>query len=491
MKHTILNLAIPLLFYWNLNAQNYCIPNILHNTYERDVKHLALLRMEQFNAPALNLIDIDQAWQDTIWQGLAAIYYSQSEGRDAVFNQYCIHHNTCTSYDYLRVTNNMYVRLKPDATWYQNWVGGNMITNEGSIDSLLQKYGFESVSIPFPTLGIFRMTTNQFINLKPLADSLALFDGVLYAEPQPCNGGNNRITYQKVNGQVQFRFMTGWDDCLAGCLSWYSWSFLVDAFGGVIYMGASGSPGIPNPSNCNLFVDPPPSIAINGDLQICQGDSTILTASGGVNYAWVTGDSTATINVSPSVTTKYSVTVTSNDGCTDEKSAYVIVRPLPTVTLELPKDTFCINDINIALTGGLPTGGIFSGDGVNNGIFKPTNAGIGTHLVTYTFKNYFGCTNFNTQEVVVLAEGDCISATNTIAKASVQMMPNPSNGNFIILLNNWIEPSNIQLFDTQGRTIYSGKSISNEINIEGLSQGIYWLKVSNDKVAVTGKVIVL
>ena len=45
------------------------------------------------------------------------------------------------------------------------------------------------------------------------------------------------------------------------------------------------------------------------DMQICLGESTVLTASGGLYFTWDTGVETASISVSPDATTVYSVTV--------------------------------------------------------------------------------------------------------------------------------------------------------------------------------------
>lgn len=55
---------------------------------------------------------------------------------------------------------------------------------------------------------------------------------------------------------------------------------------------------------------------ISGNSSACVGQNTTLTATGGGTYLWSTGASTASIVVSPSTTTTYSVTVT-NQGCLD------------------------------------------------------------------------------------------------------------------------------------------------------------------------------
>ncbi len=65
------------------------------------------------------------------------------------------------------------------------------------------------------------------------------------------------------------------------------------------------------------------------DVYICQGDTTVLTASGGTNYVWNTGESTSSITVSPTDTTTYYVTVTNDSGCEGTDSVTVYVLPPP------------------------------------------------------------------------------------------------------------------------------------------------------------------
>lgn len=72
---------------------------------------------------------------------------------------------------------------------------------------------------------------------------------------------------------------------------------------------------------------PNPSIFIaNSDTAVCLGTKVTLTASGGQRYRWSSGDTTTTIQKTPSVSTTYSVTVTGSNGCTatTSKSARVV-----------------------------------------------------------------------------------------------------------------------------------------------------------------------
>jgi len=77
-----------------------------------------------------------------------------------------------------------------------------------------------------------------------------------------------------------------------------------------------------------VYVNPNPIADAGSNVAICEGDSTVLTATGGDTYAWNTGETTQSITVSPTSTTSYTVTVTQN-GCTDSDSVLVLVNPLP------------------------------------------------------------------------------------------------------------------------------------------------------------------
>ncbi|MBQ3595362.1 MAG: Omp28-related outer membrane protein [Bacteroidales bacterium] len=76
--------------------------------------------------------------------------------------------------------------------------------------------------------------------------------------------------------------------------------------------------------NLTLTVHEAPIVDIGGNTTITQGESTTLTANGADSYVWSTGETTATITVSPEETTKYSVVGTTN-GCEAESEITVNV----------------------------------------------------------------------------------------------------------------------------------------------------------------------
>ncbi|MBK8670918.1 MAG: T9SS type A sorting domain-containing protein [Saprospiraceae bacterium] len=95
----------------------------------------------------------------------------------------------------------------------------------------------------------------------------------------------------------------------------------------------SDSNGCSSNSSVTVEVVPLPQASITGNLIICHGGSTSLTASGGTGYLWSNGATTAGIDVSPLINTTYTVTVTNSKGCTATKSVLITVNPLPLVSI--------------------------------------------------------------------------------------------------------------------------------------------------------------
>lgn len=92
-------------------------------------------------------------------------------------------------------------------------------------------------------------------------------------------------------------------------------------------------------ASVEITITPPPTATIKGNLSICVGDATSLTAST-VNLKackWSTGDTTSSISVRPNTTTGYTVTVTNSLGCLAVASQTVVVHPKPIIDLQPTK----------------------------------------------------------------------------------------------------------------------------------------------------------
>ena len=83
-----------------------------------------------------------------------------------------------------------------------------------------------------------------------------------------------------------------------------------------------------------------PEVEVIND-EICIGEDGVITASGGGTYEWPNGETTESITVSPTATTSYIVTVTTENGCESTAEATVTVNPLPNNAIIKHRDITC------------------------------------------------------------------------------------------------------------------------------------------------------
>jgi uncharacterized protein (TIGR02145 family) len=103
-------------------------------------------------------------------------------------------------------------------------------------------------------------------------------------------------------------------------------------------------------------------------------------------------------------TVTYNASPTAN-GCPGTGSPVIVtVDPLPVVTLNACWDVLTTTDAKpFTLKGGIPLGGTYSGPGVSAGMFTPSVAGVGNHVITYAYTNGFGCSGMTNQGISVIA----------------------------------------------------------------------------------------
>ncbi len=112
------------------------------------------------------------------------------------------------------------------------------------------------------------------------------------------------------------------------------------------------------------------------------------------------------------------------------------VFPLPNPTFNDPTDVCIDAGIQTINSGASPTGGVFSGTGVTDNAdgvtydFNPLVAGVGTHVITYTYTDGNGCVNTFTQDIEVFPLPVVTPTSNSpiCDKEHLFLMANPSGG---------------------------------------------------------------
>ena len=225
----------------------------LAEAYDKDVKGLVIKRMQALNSPDQSLIEIPQIWQDSILEGMAAIFNAPDlPERDSVFDLYCVHDQFSSP-----ALLGFIIGVDTNTPMADAWSAGELLTGNAILDTLLVKYNFELTNYFSFGAGVFY--TDQYLNLFALADSIvSSVPGVSYGEPDYLIGGAGQIVYVTDEpGNRYYDFRYEWNDCFDGCDNFYTWKFVVSPQCEVEFLGTEeggvfGLENLPEPVNCLL-----------------------------------------------------------------------------------------------------------------------------------------------------------------------------------------------------------------------------------------------
>jgi len=160
--------------------------------------------------------------------------------------------------------------------------------------------------------------------------------------------------------------------------------------------------GCTNSAEGMIVVNPLPEVTLEAYEPLCAGDPVFDLYGGlpeGGTY-FVDGNEETTFN--PAVAGEYIIeyVFTDENGCTNSAEGTIVVNPLTDVIC--PADfAVCLDTEPFTLTGAEPENGVYSGTGVEDGMFYPDVSGLGTFELTYTFTDNNGCVNFCTYNITV------------------------------------------------------------------------------------------
>jgi gliding motility-associated-like protein len=180
---------------------------------------------------------------------------------------------------------------------------------------------------------------------------------------------------------------------------------------GTYTVTVTNSPNCTSVSTPIVITSTAPVATINGNLSICSGNSTTLTATAGTNYLWSTGATTQSI--SPSSTGAYTVTVTFAGGCTSSASVNLTANSNPTPSIT--GITSICQGNNTVLNAGAGYSSYLWSTGINTPTL--TTAAGNTYTVTVTDAN--GCTGTTSAIVTVNAlPAPAISGNTTFCQGN-------------------------------------------------------------------------
>ena len=188
----------------------------------------------------------------------------------------------------------------------------------------------------------------------------------------------------------------------------------------------------------------------------------------------------------------YIDTVSTINGCDSVVTLHLNVNPLPIVAWNGNPDTAAIQGGAITLTGGSPTGGVYSGLGVWNGKFYPDSVHAGTYTLVYEYTSpQTGCSDSVHKSITVIPVGiSDISLDNAI-----RVFPNPAE-DIITAESDMFVNANVvvNLYDVTGKQIMigyehaAGRMI---FNLQGIAAGTYLLRFKLNGLLVSKRFVKL
>jgi gliding motility-associated-like protein len=173
----------------------------------------------------------------------------------------------------------------------------------------------------------------------------------------------------------------------------------------VSVIGANGT--CTSQTTASITIGSSISITVNS-ATICAGETASLTANGTTSYTWDSGATTNTINVTPSITTIYTVTG-SNGSCNGINTSTVTVNSIPTLTVN--SANICSGQTATLSVTGANTYTWSNGVNGNSISISPTTTTVFT--VTGTSTN--GCVNSSITTTTVNVTATPTISINTVS----------------------------------------------------------------------------
>jgi hypothetical protein len=358
----------------------------------------------------------------------------------------------------------------------------NQITGEINLNAS----GAGSYSVSYSTSGVCPATKSSNVQIDNLNNGSFFYGGnhcvgSLGANPLPTHTGNGATGFFTSTpiGLIFNNTNTGKIDLQGSLAGTYTISHIVPSNG-----------TCPSNNYTSSFTLRPKTVITLSDYTIDCGESIIINSTVNQNsgqYTWTpNGASTANISVSPTSSTIYRVTYITGNGCIGMDSSIVTVTA-PNV--EVPNyGQACETWPPFTLSGGSPAGGTYSGVGIQNNIFYPSQANLGSNVITYTYNNN-GCTGTDNASIFV---DQCLGFEEYSEEKKLTVYPNPNNGSFNVKLSENLSGT-IQLIDLNGRII-STQEFNNEnefkISQQNLPSGIYQMSITSSDWFATKRIIV-
>ncbi len=227
-----------------------------------------------------------------------------------------------------------------------------------------------------------------------------------------------------------------------------------------------------------ITVNTTPFVAIVADKpNVCPGQPVGLTAVGtAISYNWSGSGSGNYISVIPQGSAAYSVMGTSAEGCSATASVQINVHPQPAVTASVNNTGMICAGDQVILTGY----GAQSYQWLTSSTYIQTNPAVVFPQSSTSYSLIGTDANGCKGEALLMLDVEaCTGLSESGQIAGLKLFPNPGTGIYT-LQRSEAGKADITISDVVGRTVYqaNSNSVREKVDISGLANGIYYLRIS-------------
>ena len=220
------------------NAQPNCnAPDAVRAFYHRDAQQLAVRLMQQ-NVQYQDSVEIPDFLYNRSMRLLLAVYNAvQLHERDTVVECLAIH-----TFPQVNM-NGITVAVNSNETWVQNYIGGVFPTGNADFDGLITHYNLSNAgSFSIGNTIYLSLFSQEGLNMPALVTFFQGIAGVQFAEVDTVIGDGNDINVQEtLIEDTEITYTAAWGDCPSGCIYSRNWKFRVKLDCGVQFLEVYGS----------------------------------------------------------------------------------------------------------------------------------------------------------------------------------------------------------------------------------------------------------
>jgi len=216
---------------------------------------------------------------------------------------------------------------------------------------------------------------------------------------------------------------------------------------------------------------------------VCTGTSVSFTdasVNSPTTWAWNFGDGGSAATQNPShiynqvgtyIVTLNATNAAGTSAITD--TIYVSLTPSVTLVSSDNNNVVCSTDPVVSLTS-TPANAVITGSGVSNGVFDPSQSGVGTFVITAEVVDPNGCTGTDTISITVQ---NC-AGLDDLDQYKFSVVPNPFSESFSIV--GLAQGDVVTLFDLHGNMVIA-PTMQTQIDAIRLAKGTYIVVVDHQQ----------